>query len=311
MNWDDARLFLAVVRAGQMLGAAQRLGLNQATLSRRIAALEAELGTALLVRRTRGCTPTEAGAALAERLDRVEAEMLAAQAGLGRADAAVTGTVRIGAPDGFGVAFLAPRLGRLAERHPELRIQLVPVPRTFSLSEREADIAVMVGRPEQGRLVVRKLTDYTLGLYAARGYLDRAGTPADLAALARDHRLVGYVEDLIYAPGLDYAGEILRGWRSTLEVSSATGQVEAVRGGAGIGVLHDHLARPFPELVPVLPATRVTRAYWIAWHESLRDLARVQTVARFLVEAVRESRGAFTPGTPAEFGTRSSVNPGA
>ncbi len=90
------------------------------------------------------------------------------QANLGRTDTAIAGTVRVGAPDGFGVSFLAPRMGRLIERHPELKIQLVPVPRSFSLSRREADIAITLERPEQGRLVSSKLTDYTLGLYASR-----------------------------------------------------------------------------------------------------------------------------------------------
>lgn len=294
MNWDDARLFLGVVRAGQMLGAAQRSGLNQATLSRRMAALEAGLGTQLLVRRSHGCTPTEAGMALAQHLERVEAEMLQAQAGLGREDARLAGTVRIGAPDGFGVAFLAPRLGSLAERHPGLTVQLVPVPRTFSLSEREADIAIMIGRPERGRLVVRKLTDYTLRLYASHGYLARYGTPTSLADLA-EHRLVGYVEDLIYAQGLNYARELWRGWRSALEISSAVGQAEAVRGGAGIGVLHDYLALADLDLVAVLPEMSVTRSYWIAWHESLRDMARVQATARFLADTVRDNRAIFAP----------------
>ena len=294
-NWDDARLFLAVVRAGQMLGAARRLGLNQATLSRRIAAFEADLGTELLVRHTRGCSPTAAGAALGARLERVESELVQARAELDRADAALSGTVRIGAPDGFGVAFLAPRLGRLATRHPELRLQLVPVPRTFSLSEREADVAVLVGRPEQGRLVARKLTDYTLGLYAAADYLERRGTPSDLPALAAEHRLIGYVEDLIYAPGLDYTRDVMREWRSTLEIASALGQLEAVRAGAGIGMLHDYLVRPGDDLVPVLPDTRSRRAYWIAYHESVRHVARVQAVVRFLVEIVAERRAGFVP----------------
>jgi DNA-binding transcriptional LysR family regulator len=276
-----------------MFGAAQRLGLSQATLSRRMAALEGDLGTQLLVRRSHGCTPTEQGAAFAHHLEQIEAAMIQAQAALGRADDSLAGTVRIGAPDGFGVAFLAARLGRLALRHPDLTLQLVPVPRSFSLSEREADLAVMVGRPEQGRLVVRKLTDYTLGLYAAPDYLARHGMPADMAALARGHRLIGYVEDLIYAPGLNYARDVLRDWHSSLEVSSAIGQVEAVRGGAGIGLLHDYLARARPGLIPVLPDTVVTRSYWLAWHESLRHMARVQATARFLAEVVRAERGHF------------------
>lgn len=295
MNWEDGKLFLAVARAGQMLGAARRLGLNQATLSRRIAALEADLGAQLVIRRAHGCALTEEGAALARRLERVESEFLQAQSELLGQDARIEGTVRIGAPDGFGVGFLAPRLGRIAERHSALTVQLAPAPRSFSLSEREADIAVMVGRPQAGRLRVRKLTDYTLGLYASADYLASAGAPRRLADLADGHRLIGYVEDLIYAPGLNYVRDILRTWRSNLEISSALGQIEAVRGGAGVGVLHDYLARRDPGLVPVLPDVFITRSYWLAFHETLRDVERVKVAARFLAEIVRESRADFTP----------------
>jgi DNA-binding transcriptional LysR family regulator len=291
-DWDDGRLFLAVARAGQMLAASRALGVNQATLSRRVAALEAALGAKLLVRRTHGSELTDAGAALVESLERIESELLAAQARLHGTDAAVAGVVRIGAPDGFGVAFLAPRLPRLAERHPDLRVQLVPTPRGFSLSRREADLAVMVGRPEKGRLVARKLTDYSLGLYASHAYLADRPAPAEPADLAR-HRLVGYVEDLVAAPALSYAGEFLRAWRSHFEISSAIGQLEAVRGGAGIGVLHDYLARRDPGLVRVLPGHRAVRSYWTAVHENLRDVARVRAAAYFLTDAVREAQADF------------------
>jgi DNA-binding transcriptional LysR family regulator len=260
--------------------------------------LEANLGTQLLIRRAHGCALTEEGAAFAKRLERVESEMLQAQSDLQRTDSGISGTVRIGAPDGFGVAYLAPRLGRLAERHPDLTLQLVPVPRSFSLSEREADIAVMVGRPESGRLRVRKLTDYSLGLYAAPAYLEREGTPETLTDMAEHHRLVGYVEDLIYAPGLNYNREFLRNWRSRFEISSAIGQMEAVRGGCGIGVLHDYLARGNSGLVPILSEARILRSYWIAFHETLRDMERVRAVAEFLTEIARESKAAFLPEQP-------------
>lgn len=293
LDWDDGRRFLAVARAGQILAASRTLGVNQATLSRRMAALERALGARLLVRRTHGVELTEAGAALLAALERVEAEFLAAQAQLHAADAAVSGVVRIGAPDGFGVGFLAPRLARLAARHPRLRIQLVPTPRSFSLSRREADIAVLVGRPEKGQLVARKLTDYTLGLYASRGYLADRPAPGTTADLAR-HRLVGYVEDLISAPALNYATQFLRDWRSDLEISSAIGQLEAVRAGAGIGVLHDYLARPHDDLVRLLPDQRARRSYWTAIHENLRDVARVRAVADFLTTIVREAQADFT-----------------
>ena len=258
-----------------------------------MAAPEAALGAKLLARRTHGSELTDAGQALLETLERVETEMLAAQARLQGAEAAAAGVVRIGAPDGFGVGFLAPRLARLADRHPDLTVQLVPTPRGFSLSRREADLAVMVGRPEKGRLVARKLTDYTLSLYAAPAYLDAHPTPADAADLTR-HRLVGYVEDLIAAPALNYASEFLRGWRSSVELTSAIGQVEAVRSGAGIGALHDYLARD-KGLVHVLPELRAVRSYWLAIHENLRDVARVRAAAEFLAEAVMDSQREFIP----------------
>lgn len=292
MNWDDARLFLAVARTGQILAASRRLGVNHATLSRRVSALEEALKTRLLIRRTNGCDLTAEGEAFLRAAERMETEMLAMQASIGRIDTAVAGTVRVGAPDGFGVSFLAPRLGRLTARHPELKIQLVPVPRSFSLSQREADIAITLERPEQGRLVSSKLTDYTLGLYASRDYLEENGTPETVEDL-KAHRRVGYVEDLIFTASLNFTGEIMRSWDASFEISSATGQTEAVRSGAGVGILHDYIARQYLELVRVLPDNTIRRAYWTTWHESARDLTRVRTVAEFVQELVRQEHAIF------------------
>ncbi|MGG7516326.1 LysR family transcriptional regulator [Allorhizobium undicola] len=292
MNWDDVRIFLAVARTGQILAASRRLGLNHATLSRRLTALEDALKTRLFIRRTHGCEITAEGETFLVSAERMETEMLEAQARLGRTDARVAGTVRIGAPDGFGVFFLAARLGGLLERHPELKVQLVPVPRSFSLSQREADIAVTLQRPDQGRLVSSHLTDYTLALYASRDYLDSYGAPQQVEALKK-HRRIGYVEDLIFTPSLNYTNEILRDWNAGFEISSAIGQTEAVRAGAGIGILHAYIARQYPELVRVLPELSIRRAYWTTYHESLRDIARIRTVVDYLGESVRAERGVF------------------
>jgi DNA-binding transcriptional LysR family regulator len=292
VNWDDVRLFLSVARSGQFLSAARKLGVNHATLSRRISALEAAIGTQLFLRSTNGCELTEEGQRLLAGAERMETEMLNAQANLGRVDTAVAGTVRIGAPDGLGVSFLAPRLGRLTARYPELKIQLVPVPRSFSLSQREADIAITIERPEQGRLMFSKLTDYSLGLYASEAYLAEYGTPADVEALKR-HRRIGYVEDLIFSPSLNYTGEIMRDWDAAFEISSATGQTEAVRSGAGIGILHNYIAGQYPELLRIMPHLGISRSYWTAYHESARQLVRVRTVVDFLQELVAEERRIF------------------
>ncbi|WP_183729231.1 LysR family transcriptional regulator [Rhizobium sp. BK275] len=292
MNWDDVRIFLAVARTGQILAASKRLGLNHATLSRRLTSLEEALKTRLFIRRTNGCELTAEGAVFLASAERMETEMLAAQANLGHTDTAIAGTVRVGAPDGFGVSFLAPRMGRLIERHPELKIQLVPVPRSFSLSQREADIAITLERPEQGRLVSSKLTDYTLGLYASGDYLAQRGKPEDIDAL-KAHPRIGYVEDLIFTASLNFSGEVMRSWDAGFEISTAIGQTEAVRSGAGIGILHDYIARQYQELVRILPQVSIRRAYWTTYHESARDLVRVRSVIDFLRELVDEERQIF------------------
>lgn len=292
MNWDDVRIFLAVARTGQILAASKRLGLNHATLSRRLTSLEEALKTRLFIRRTNGCELTAEGEVFLASAERMETEMLAAQAKLGHTDTAIAGTVRVGAPDGFGVSFLAPRMGRLIERHPALKIQLVPVPRSFSLSQREADIAITLERPEQGRLVSSKLTDYTLGLYASRDYLASRGTPVDIDAL-KAHPRIGYVEDLIFTASLNFSGEVMRSWDASFEISTAIGQTEAVRSGAGIGILHDYIARQYPELQRILPDVSIRRAYWTTYHETARDLVRVRSVVDFLQELVSAERQIF------------------
>ncbi|MCY1708647.1 LysR family transcriptional regulator [Pannonibacter sp. SL95] len=292
MDWDDIRVFLAIARSGQILGAARRLGLNHATVARRLTALEEALKTPLVERGTTGCSLTVAGERFLQSAERMEAEFLAARSELTDTEIDVSGTVRIGAPDGFGVAFLAPRLGELTARHPGLTIQLVPVPRSFSLSRREADIAVTIDRPDTGRLVAAKLVDYALGLYASRAYVERRGLPGQTSEL-RDHDLVGYVEDLLYSPSLNYGAEIVRDWSARFEIASALGQTEAVRSGAGIGILHAFIARKDPSLVPVLPQIRLTRAYWMVTHESSRPLRHVAAVQDFLRDLVTRDRAMF------------------
>lgn len=292
MNWDDLRIFLAVARAGQFLGAARRLGINHATVARRITALEQASGGLLFHRQTTGSVLSDAGERLLEIAERVEAEINAAKSAVVPGDTVVSGTVRIGAPDGFGVAFLAPRLAGLADRHPALSVQLVPVPRSFSLSRHEADIAITVERPEEGRLVASKLVDYTLQLYASKRYIAEQGLPKTSEALT-NHRLVGYVTDLVFNPSLDYAANFTPDWQAGFQISSALGQVEAVRSGAGIGILHTFIGRMFDDLVPLSGFDPVPRAYWMVYHESARPLPQVRAAAAFIRELTDKNRKIF------------------
>lgn len=289
MLWDDVKYFLAVARFGQMRGAATRLGVSQATLSRRLNSLEKSMGCKLFERSTVGCTLTLDGAALLPIAEQIEESFIKAQNALQPSNAAVSGTIRIGTTDGFGVLFLAPRLAELRKRHPLLEVELVPVPRSFSLSRREADMAVMVGRPQKGRLRAQKLTDYTLRLYAADDYLKTHGHPESIADLAH-HQLVGYVDDLIFTSHLNYAHEFLPGWHSEVAISSLVAQIEAVRKGAGIGILHDYMVQPHYEMECLFPDQFLTRTYWMVWHESMKGNASVDAVAKFLTEQVKDAQ---------------------
>src|ERR1700760_1857801 len=251
MEWDRIRIFLAVARSGQMLAAARHLGLNHATVGRQITALEDELQAKLLERHVNGCTLTAAGEAMLATAEKVESEFLQFESGLAGNIDAIRGTVRVGAPDGLGNYFLAPKLAELSGRHSDLLIQLVPLPRSFSLSRREADIVITLDRPAHGNLIVQKLTDYTLSLYASDAYLEK-NPPIRHADDLKDHLFITYVDDLIYTPGLDYGREFAAKMPRRFECGSMVGQMEAVRAGSGVAILHDYVAHAIPGLSRVL-----------------------------------------------------------
>jgi DNA-binding transcriptional LysR family regulator len=292
MDWDNVRIFLAVARAGQFLAAARLLRVDHATATRRITRLEQALGTKLFERRTSGCVLTQAGERFLLAAEKIEGDMLRAQTEISAQDVEVSGTVRIGAPDGFGTLFLAPRLAKLALRHPALMIQLVPLPRTFSLSNREADLAIVINRPEVGRLITRKLVDYTLHFYAAKSYVAAQGAPRDFTELAQ-HLQVTYVQDLLFSEALNFVPEVFGPSFRRFECASALAQAEAVRAGAGLGILHDYASRADCDLQVVLADLVFDRTYWIATHADTHDLMRIRVVRDFIVSEVAANRHNF------------------
>ncbi|KGT81704.1 LysR family transcriptional regulator [Bradyrhizobium japonicum] len=292
MDWERVRIFLEVARAGQILKASKHLRLNHATVARQLTALESSLSSKLLERHTSGCTLTPAGEALVKAAERAESEFLKVGASIGSGAETITGTVRVGAPDGIGNYFLAERLGELADRHPGLVIQLVPLPRTFSLSRREADIAVTLEQPKHGRLILSKLTNYTLSVYAAQSYILRQGAITSQADLA-GRLFVTHVDDFVYSSALDYAAVLGRLMSRRYECGSVVAQMEAVRSGHGIGILHDYAAVRFPELTRVLPDVRFVRSYWMTSHPDTHKTRRVQEVHRFIASSVKAAKSSF------------------
>ena len=294
-DWDDLRFFLAVARAGRLTVAARRLGADHATVSRRISALEGALKAKLFERRPQGYALTEHGERLLAKAETMETQALAISSEIGGADLALSGIVRLGTPDGFGTMFLASRTAGLAAQYPDLEIQLVAMPRLLSLSKREADVAVSLAPPKEGRIVARKLTDYKLALYGSAEYLDRhpaIASPEDLHA----HEMIGYIDDLIFMPELDYLDEVSKGLRPRLQSSSLVAQLQATVAGGGICVLPHFMASREPRLVRVLSEKiSILRSFWLIVHADLKDVARIRATMDFLVREVRAARALFLP----------------
>jgi DNA-binding transcriptional LysR family regulator len=292
MDWDNIRTFLAVARRNQFLAAGQLLRVNQATVARRVAALEAALDTTLFERSTTGVTLTDAGKRLLAHAERVESELLQAEADIRQQDLQLSGTVRIGAPDGFTTYFLVPALRSLAERHPGLVIELVPMPIAASLARREVDIAITIEEPDRARVVAQKLTDYSLGIFANKAYLKRKGRPKTIGDLSR-HTLIGYVETYAFSSALDYVADLFGNHATKIQCASAVGQVEAVRHGLGLGVLHHFISTTLADIEPVLPERRATRGYWLAVHEDVQALGRIRAVSEHIVAETAAARHRF------------------
>ena len=292
-DWDDLQSFLAVARSGKLTAAATRLRIDHTTLSRRLTGLEHALKAKLFDRSPSGYTLTEQGRSLLPTAEEMERLALAVQETVGGTSACIEGTVRIGAPEGFGSYFLAPRIAALKAVHPELLVQLVAASAVFSLSRRDADIVVSVSRPPAGRLNVSKLIDYDLALYAAPAYLD-AHPPIRSAADLSGHSFVSYIGELLHFPELDFLQHVAPDGTTSVESSNLLAQLRATLAGAGLCVLPAFLAKEEEGLVRVLPdEVSLTRSLWLIVHQDLAELARIKAVVRFIRDEVAAARTTF------------------
>lgn len=294
MDWDHLRIFLAVARAGTVVEAARLCRLDHSTVSRRLAALEQDLDTILFERAGRRLRITEAGNKLRRLSEKLESMMLSELGNIQDEQGRRAGTVRIGAPEGYGVAYLAPRIGAISETYPEISLELIALPRNFSLAEREVDIAVTLDRPSSGDLTVRRLCQYRLQLYGTEAYFDRYGRPRSAKELPA-HRLCGYIDELLHSSELDYMDMLVSNLRMELRCTSIVAQLNMVHAGHFIGILPDFMARSCMEnrLIPILPDKALTRTYWLAVHRDLRHVERVRLICAELVDMARKGRALF------------------
>ncbi|BCW57108.1 LysR family transcriptional regulator [Arthrobacter sp. StoSoilB20] len=282
-NPDDLLIFLAVSRSGKFTTAAQALGLNHTTVSRRIAALEKALGGRVLARAAGGWEVTELGAEAALVAERIEA----AVGSLGPSDTApdpITGVVRMTATDGFSAYVAAPAVARLRREHPGLSVEIVTVTRRALQQRSGLDIEVVVGTPQVHRAEAIRLGEYRLGMYASRAYLADKGTPESVEELTQ-HQLVYFVDSMLQVDDLDAPRRLVPTMRDGLSSTNVFVHVEATRAGAGVGFLPCFMADRHPDLVRLLRSDFAELLpYWMV----LRPDSMRRPAVAAVVQALRE-----------------------
>lgn len=287
-DWDDLRIFLAVARTRRIAPAARTLGIDTTTVGRRLTRLSAQMGAALFESAGGEQRLTERGNALFAHAETIESAALAAMGEVTGASGSLAGDVRLSVAEGFATFVLAPAIPAFHRSHPDIRLDLVTASGFLNPSRREADMAVMLARPRRGRLVAEKLGDYRLGLYAAPTYLADHPAPESVEDLG-SHSLIGYVPEFIYAPELDYLGEIGAGLEPKLRSTSINVQHRMIAAGTGIGVLPAFIGDHDPALVPVLASeAEIRRSFWLVTHSDMRRLARIEAVAAWLRERAKD-----------------------
>jgi DNA-binding transcriptional LysR family regulator len=284
--WHLYRSLLAVLREGSLSAAARRLKSTQPTLGRHIEELEQAIGVALFTRAPDGLRPTPAAHAMRPMAEAMEAAAAAMVRTAGTIDDAVSGTVRITANEVMGTEVLPPLLAVVRKDHPRLVLELAINNQVEDLVRREADIAVRMERPRQNALIARKVGTVSLGFFARRDYLDRAGTPRTFEDLFERH-LVGFDRDDRSARRMITDGPALDRSRFAVRSDSHLAQMAAIRAGLGIGVMQRRLAARDPDLQPVLAASfDIKLEVWLAMHEDQRANRPVRTVFDGLGDAL-------------------------
>jgi DNA-binding transcriptional LysR family regulator len=292
-EWSHLQTLLILARTQRLAAAGRRLKVDHSTVSRHVAALEDAFRVRLFDRRDEGFLLTAEGERLFRAAEQMESLMMDVHSDIVGKDLQLTGTVRIGVPDGLGVGFLAPRLANFAAMRPGLAIELVAISRIFNLTKREADIAITLTRPAKGRLIAHKLLDYTLQLFATREYLQKhkpIGKPADLL----EHSVVAFIEDLNPISQLNFLDEIHTSIQPCFTSSTIVCQSEAILAGAGVGVLPRFMAVKHPELECVLPEqVKLKRTFWLCVHADLHRLARIRAICDFMESEMRAAAAIF------------------
>jgi DNA-binding transcriptional LysR family regulator len=279
-DWEDLRHFAALARERSLSGAARQLNVDHATVARRVAALEASLGLKLVDRRPRATALTADGERIAALTARMEEEAYAVERAARAAQPGPGGEVVVSAPPTVANTLIAPQLAALHARHPGIRLCLIGEKRTASLSRREADLAIRLSRPTEGRLVARRIGAFKFALYASPRYL--------AAVRSEAFGFIGYDESLEEAPQQRWLYEVAGNRPIVLRTSDLEGQVAAARAGLGVAALPTFLGDGDAGLSRLDVAARpIAREVWLVVHADLKRAPAVRAVMDFLVDCLR------------------------
>ena len=285
MDWDDARVFLAVARHGSLRAAGRALGLSQPTVGRRLAAFEAAFGggPALFDRLPDGLRLNAAGEALLGAAEELEDAALALERRHAAASPALSGTVRVSVGE-WAAGFLARHLSS-ASRTPAptgITVELVESRETANLARREADLALRHHPPESGDLYIVKAGVFGCAVYRRRG--------------ANGDAWVTYTEEQAHYPTSRWTQQQLRetGGTVALRASNMPMQYAAIRAGAGRGILPCYAADEDPLLERLTPPVpEIAAEYWVIVHRDLRRALCVRAVIDWIRLLFDEQRDAL------------------
>lgn len=281
-DWNDLRFLLAVAQRGSVSAAARALGVDKATVSRRVGALEHNIGTRLFERRASGWIPTRAGHRAVASAATIDASVAAMLTDLGGSSDAVRVGVRLTAPQWFCSEVLLPRIAAFQGAERWIDLNLSARSRVADLAEREAEVGLRNTRPPRGEFVVRKAGELGSAIYAGRRWL-AARPPIVSQQDVVGERLVGYPDRLTYVPGFAWLDAAVAG-RAPLRVDDAIAIAAALRGGAGLGVIPCFLGDRDPGLVRVTGEMH-SETIWLVAPVELARTRAVRKVIAFVAEA--------------------------
>jgi DNA-binding transcriptional LysR family regulator len=285
LDWNRVRAFLATADAGSLSAAAGRLKLTQPTLSRQVAALEAQLGVTLFERIGKRLVLTDTGESLLVQARAMgEAAVAMTFAASGRAQA-IEGRVTISATDAYAAYLLPEIVARIRREALEVTVVILSSNALSDLQRREADIAIRHVRPEGDTLIGKLLRESTAHFYAATSWIARHGRPATMADL-KSQDLLGYEDTRDFAAHLGRAGLVVTPDSFRLVSENTVVIWEMVRRGLGVGVMSREIGTRTDDVVDLFPGTTLaTFPVWLVTHRELRTNRRVRLVYEILADA--------------------------